>query len=95
MLFTSFEQVTFVRWIVEQVNGKMKNKFSIFDSRVSAKYLPKLHKYWRIAAALMNAFGNVVLRDEAKHEEIAQRILHQLPQSNELQVRLFFILNIL
>jgi len=80
-----------VRWIVEQVNGKMKNKFSIFDSRVSAKYLPKLHKFWRIAAALTNAFGTVVLRDEEKHEEIARRILHQLPQTNELQVIFYFI----
>jgi len=83
--------VTFARWIVEQLNGKMKNKFKLFDSRVSAGYLSKAHKFWRIACALINAFGNVVHQEESKHMDIANRILHQIPLRNELQVSLLVL----
>jgi len=85
-LYFFLKKVTFARWIVEQLNGKIKNKFKLFHSRVSARYLPKAHKFWRITCALINAFGNVVLQDETKHMDIAERIIHQIPLRNELQV---------
>jgi len=80
---------------VEHVNGKMKNKFKFFDSRISASYLPKVHTFWRIGLAIMNACGNVVERDENKYMGIVDHILTKLPNPNSLQVSLIYKLFII
>jgi len=72
---------------------KMKNKSKFFDSRCAGSNLPKLHPFWRIGCATMNARGNVVERDEHKHMGIVDHILTRLPSTNSLQVSLIYKLS--
>jgi len=81
-----------VRWIVEHVNGKVKNKFKIFENRFRGGF-ERYHILWRIACALTNCFGTCVQQDDSKHADIARRILNQLPKRNSLQVTFLAIDN--
>ena len=67
------------------MNGKLKSKFKIFENRFRGGF-ERYHILWKIACALTNCFGTCVHQDDAKHMEIARRILEQMPKRNSLQV---------
>ncbi|KAJ8673506.1 hypothetical protein QAD02_014181 [Eretmocerus hayati] len=48
--------ITKTRWIVEARNGHFKSMFKFFDHRVSAVHAINLEDFFKIAAALINAF---------------------------------------
>jgi len=78
-------KVTKVRWIVESVNGRVKNVFRFFMGVVEGRHTPNLMKYLRIACALLNKYYPPLLNDLPAHEKIVERIRALEHKENELQ----------
>ncbi|XP_053610024.1 uncharacterized protein LOC128674998 [Plodia interpunctella] len=66
-------KVTLCRWVVESVNGRIKNQFRQLRSQYVNIAAPHLHEEVRIACALINAYG-VRLTDNALVNEIINEI---------------------
>ena len=49
--------VTMIRYLVEQVNGRIKNKFKFFRNVISNNHLDNLMEYFKIACSIINAFS--------------------------------------
>ena len=78
-----------LRWIIEAVNGRLKNLFRFFDgSSIEAGYMKQIDKFFRICCALMNAFCPPLLEDKVEHERIATKVLDIIDMSNLLYDRL-------
>ena len=69
------------------MNGRLKNKFPFFESKIAASYLPKIGKYFKIACALLNCFGKRQETHKPKNMEIATSILERKSMPNSLQLR--------
>lgn len=78
-------QVTMERWLVEAVNGRLKNKFSFFDCTIRNSYIPKLRRFLRIACALINAYSPPIFEGNEEHTHIVQLALARMNVENELQ----------
>lgn len=52
--------VTICRWVVEVVNGRFKRDFRVLRLTYSNRFLPHMIEYFRIAAALLNAYHHVI-----------------------------------
>ncbi|KAH9636329.1 hypothetical protein HF086_012594 [Spodoptera exigua] len=68
-------KVTMCRWVVETINGRLKNQFRQLRSQYFNVAASHLFDEIRIAAALLNAFG-VPLKDYRLTEQIINRIPH-------------------
>src|SRR5271156_4793616 len=44
--------VTMVRWVIEAVDGRIKNVFKIFRGKIRNNYIPKSQKLFKICCAL-------------------------------------------
>jgi hypothetical protein len=64
--------VTMSRFVIEVVNGRIKNKFKFFADKIPATYIPKINKLFRIACALLNAFGTPILSNKDDGEKIVE-----------------------
>lgn len=53
--------VTIIRWVVEAVNGKFKNRFKLLRQDYFNRALPHMFTDFKIAAALINAFYRVAV----------------------------------
>ncbi|KAH9628562.1 hypothetical protein HF086_001169 [Spodoptera exigua] len=71
-------KVTMCRWVVEIINGRLKNQFRRLRSQYFNVAASHLFDEIRIAAALLNAFG-VPLKDHSLTEQIINRIPHHSP----------------
>jgi hypothetical protein len=49
-------KVTMSCWVIESVNGRIKNVFPWFKHTIEANYIPKIMRFNRIACSIMNAF---------------------------------------
>lgn len=81
-----FRIVTKTRWIIEASNGRLKNDFKFFANRISMSHIPNLNDFLRIAEAIINKYDDRVQMLNAG-ENLAQEILNQSQQENEIQVR--------
>lgn len=79
--------VTMLRWVVEAVNGRVKNMFKFFSGTIPITYLPKLGDWFKIACALCNAFCPNIFNEKDDHMILADRALERAKQSNELQLK--------
>lgn len=82
--------VTLVRWVVEAVNGRLKNMFHFFDTIISHQYFTKncnrkLRRYLRIACALMNRFCPPICHDSDRHEKLLLDIRQRENEPNTLK----------
>lgn len=73
-------KVTMCRWVVETINGRLKNQFRQLRSQNFNVAASHLFEEIRIAAALLNAFG-VPLTDHRLTQEIVNRIPHHSPRN--------------
>ena len=49
-------EVTMVRWVIESVNGRIKNVFKYFGGTLRNLSIPKTRKLFSICCALLNNF---------------------------------------
>lgn len=71
--------VTLVRWVVEAVNGRLKNKFKFFDNVIPHHYYvsqcnSRLYRHLRIACAIMNKYLPPIFDDKPYHTDLFEQI---------------------
>jgi DDE superfamily endonuclease len=78
--------VTKIRWVVESVNGRIKNVFKFFRSTIQNTYIDndKAARFLRIACAMLNAFHPALATNSPRDAELAQYIFDRSVQSNRL-----------
>lgn len=77
--------VTILRWVVESVNGRLKNMFKYFDQVIPMKSLPTLNRLLLIALSIINAFSPPIFNENNFHNEIIKNILARVDKKNDLQ----------
>ena len=60
-----------MRWIIEAVNGRLKNKFKFFRGQIQNSYIPKLDKFLRVACAILNKYFPVIAASKPGDLELA------------------------
>lgn len=63
-------KITMIRWLVEAVNGRFKNKFKFLSSVIPNSYLPKLSTWFRVACALLNAYSPPLFTETTAHQQL-------------------------
>jgi hypothetical protein len=82
-------KVTACRFIVEQVNGRLKNVFKFLSATVEGSYSPRtIESYFKICCALLNKFFPPLFSDSSRHESIVVDVLQRAAMSNSLQEEL-------
>ncbi|GBP88771.1 hypothetical protein EVAR_65370_1 [Eumeta japonica] len=76
--------VTKVRWVVEAVNGQLKN-WRALDKVVPNSQIPYIGDYVRIICAVLNAFHPARIKNTEDDEIIAQRMLDLVERPNYLK----------
>lgn len=76
--------VTKMRFAIEVANGRMKNKWSIFNKIIPSILTPNLMADYKIGAALMNAFAQPIICDKFDHVNISSRMLNSVTAKNHL-----------
>lgn len=76
--------VTKVRWIIEQVFGRLKQKFKLFALPAHNATLCNDYDYLLIAFALLNLFHKPILSDE-EHQNVSQIMKSRLNVPNRLK----------
>jgi len=85
--------VTLTRWVVEAVNGLLKNVFKFFELVVPNHYFirncnEKLGRYIRICCAILNAYHPRIFTESEKHQKILEEIETRKGEENTLKVDL-------
>lgn len=75
--------VTICRWVIEAINGRFKRDFKLFRQTYFNRALPHMFQYFRIAAALLNAFRDP-FADSPLANEILAEIFLRMPVPNLL-----------
>lgn len=75
--------VTKCRYVVEAVNGHMKSVWQIFNRNWSTGNLLHIRDDFRIGAALLNKFYNIIVADK-DDVEVAAKMLNQVDAPNRL-----------
>jgi hypothetical protein len=81
-------RVTACRWVVESVNGRMKNVFPFFAAKIEAPYKSSISKFFRVACGISNAYHPPIFNNAPEHQEVAQRMLGRMELRNLLQERI-------
>lgn len=76
--------VTQVRWVVEAVNGQLKN-WRALDKVILNTQIPYIGDYVRIICVILNAFHHTRIKNTEDDEIIAQSILDLVKSPNYLQ----------
>lgn len=69
--------ITKIRWIVEAVNGRMK-QFKYFSNTVQNSSLPYLETYILSACSLVNRYWSPMITSAPEMERVAQQMLSLL-----------------
>ncbi len=69
--------VTKVRWVIESVNGRMKNVFAFFRHQIQNTYITKLKTFIRIASALLNKYFRAIYPDNPEQVAIANYMIER------------------
>jgi len=82
-------RVTMIRWLVEAVNGRIKNVFKFFDSTIPITYHTKLWSFFRIACAISNLFFPPLFMDNDEQDQIVGNCLERMSlNTNPLQEKI-------
>lgn len=76
--------VTMLRWVVESVNGRLKNKFKFFEDIICASYFPKLPGLLKVTVAILNAFSPPIFTQSPWHEDLIEYVASRLEISYKL-----------
>ena len=82
--------ITSIRWPVESMNGRIKNKYKLFDHVISNHHLidDRIDGYYRIACALLNAFHVPVRTEKPEDLATANFMLQRAMAGNNLRERI-------
>jgi hypothetical protein len=80
--------VTMIRWPVEAINGKLKQKFLFFAVVIRNTHLPNLNKYLQIACAILNAFSPACFTETELHERMVDLAVERNPVPNTLKAKI-------
>lgn len=73
------------RWVVESVNGRIKNVFPFFKHTIEGTYVPKIMRFNRIACAIMNKYFPPLVCNKEFHDVISEVCAGDIPNINELK----------
>lgn len=74
------------RWVVESVNGRIKNVFPFFKHMIEGSYVPKIMRFNRIACAIINKYFPLLFGNKEFHNVISEVCVDNVvPQSNALK----------
>ena len=82
--------VTKVRWIVEAMNGRLK-QFKFFSNTVQNPSLPHLEAYTLIACSLINRYWSPMASSTPQMERTGQQMLALLSQKRTFEEVLEFM----
>lgn len=77
--------ITKMLYIIEQANGRMKNKWQLFQKIIPSILNRQLMQDYKIGAALLNAFSKPMICDEFDFVTIGEQMISRLDSKNELQ----------
>jgi hypothetical protein len=82
-------KVTACRFVVEQVNGRLKNVFQFLSATIEGSYSPRtIESYFEICCARLNKYFPPLFSDSPRHEEIVTDVILRAAMSNSLQEEL-------
>lgn len=73
------------RWVVEAVNGRIKNVFPFFKHTIEGTYVPKIMRFNRIACAISNKFFPPLTRNKEFHDIVSDVVKGHNVNVNELK----------
>lgn len=73
------------RWVVEAVNGRIKNVFPFFKHTIEGTYVPKIMRFNRIACAIMNKYFPPLTTNKDFHDVISEVCAGEIPKTNDLK----------
>ncbi|CAG7816350.1 unnamed protein product [Allacma fusca] len=79
--------VTKMRWVIESVNGRLKNRFKFLRNRIPNLYLNSLLQILHVACAILNCFFVPLERDKDGDLELANMMKERAGLANLLQER--------
>lgn len=77
--------VTILRWVVEAVNGRLKNIFHYFDLVITIKSLKNLNNLLLIALAIINKFSAPLFKETDFHSIIITKMFEKINKINCLE----------
>ena len=77
--------VTKIRWVIEDVNGVLKQSFRAFDGTIQNKMLTHIMNDLRIACSLVNCFFTRKISDEEDGVQIAYEMKEKVSLKNDLE----------
>jgi hypothetical protein len=82
--------VTKIRWVIESVNGRIKNKFHFFNNTIQNHYVGnnKLLRFLRVACAMLNAYFPVIRAERPGDYQLAVFMKDRAELSNLLKERI-------
>src|ERR1051326_5377959 len=76
------------RWVIEAAHAHIKNVFSFFRHTIEGRYVPKIFRFFRIVAAIVNCFFPPLLKNTEFHENIIRFVQEQAPSVNPFRAEL-------
>lgn len=73
------------RWVVEAVNGRVKNIFPFFKHTIEGPYVPKIMRFNRIACAIINKYFPPLFSNQEFHDVISEVSTDLTSQTNDLK----------
>lgn len=73
------------RWVVESVNGRVKNVFPFFKHTIEGTYVPKIMRFNRIVCAMLNKYFPPLLANKDFHDIISEVSTSHTQQTNSLK----------
>lgn len=74
-----------LRWVIEAVNGRLKNMFSFFSQVIPMKSLPTTNRMLLIGLAIINKFSPPLYSENDFQKEIMEGIFSKIDEVNELE----------
>ena len=84
------ECITKVRWVVEAVNGQMK-QFKFFSNTIQNSSLSHLEAYISTVCSISNRYRSPMVNSSAEDENIGRKILSLLNQKKTFEQVMEFI----
>lgn len=81
-------RVTLSRWVVEAVNGRLKNVFPFFKHTVEGSYNGKIMRFVRIACGILNKYFPSINPHQDFHNLVADAVENHAVNNNELKTEI-------
>lgn len=76
--------ITKMRFCIEAANGRMKMKWHLFNKIIPSILTTNLMSDYKIASAILNAFGKPILCEKENYLDIGEQMLNRLYTKNDL-----------